>query len=136
MEDIDNERINEKIVFNSDLKKINDLADVIKSVCKIICPGSAGTGFLIKLFIKDKPFKCLITCEHVINQKLIDSKRKIDIFYDNQNKHIQIILNEERFIRNYRYLNIDATVIEIIDKDNIKDYYFLKPNLNYLNGYE
>ena len=33
-------------------------------------------------------------------------------------------------------MNIDATIVQILEKDNISDEYFLLPNLDYLNGYE
>ena len=33
-------------------------------------------------------------------------------------------------------MNIDATIVQILEKDNISDEYFLLPNLDYLKGYE
>ena len=68
---------------------------------------------------------------------MIDSKKEILIYYNNQDNYFNINLNEsERMIRSFRYLNIDSTVIEILEKDNIKDKYFLHPNLDYINGYK
>ena len=66
---------------------------------------------------------------------MIDNKEKIEINYDNKN--IKINLNEnERFIRNYKYINIDITIIEILSKDNINEKYFLLPYINNNNNYK
>ena len=137
MEYIVNYRINEMFIKNSNLKEIDLLFDVCKSVCKDILPDCIGTGFFLKIMKKNKPFKCLITCEHIIKRQMIDSKIKVLIYYNNQEDYFKINLNEsERFIRSFKYLNIDSTVIEIIEKHNIDDKYFLHPNLDYINGYK
>ena len=68
---------------------------------------------------------------------IANSKNVIEVYYDNQKLKLEIPLNkDERFIRSYRYINIDATVIEILPKDNVDDKFFLSPNLDYINGYE
>ena len=78
-----------------------------------------------------------MTCEHVVTHKMIISQEDIKILFDNEEEKIYINLNDkERFIKSYKYLNIDATVIQILPKDNIDDKYYLSPNLDYLNGYE
>ena len=38
--------------------------------------------------------------------------------------------------RDYLYLGIDVIIIEIIEEDNIKEEYFLLPNIGYINGYK
>ena len=117
--------------------QINVLFEVYKSICKIILPNTLGTGFFIKLEKKNLPFYGILTCEHVIPEELIYSKKTIEVLYNNQKERLKITLNKnERFIRCYKYMNIDATIIEIIPKDNIDKNYFLLPNLEYLNGYE
>ena len=114
----------------------NTLRNVCKSICKIIIGNIRGSGFLIKLKKMNNPFYCLITCEHVISKDIINAKRKIEVLYDNQFRNINIVLDKtKRFIRDYKYLNIDATVIEILDEDNIEKNYFLEPDLRYLNDY-
>ena len=107
-----------------------NIYSTIRSVCKIIINKneSNGTGFFIKLYKNNKDFYCLMTNEHVINKELIDSKEKIVIFYDLQNKRKEIILNEnKRYIRDYRYLDLDVTIIEILKEDDIDKEYFLLP---------
>ena len=99
---------------------------MIKSVCKIIKNNLSGTGFLIKLYKNNKDFYCLMSNEHVIKKEFIDSKEKIEIFYDGQNKRKEIILNEnKRYIRDYRYINLDVTIVEIIKEDEkIKNIFY------------
>ena len=116
--------------------KVNCLLNVSKSICKILIEDSIGSGFLIKIEKNKKDFYCLITCEHVINIDSIKKNKKIKIFYNNEKNFIEITLNKvERFIQTYINIKIDATVIEILKKDKIEEYYFLKPNENYIDGY-
>ena len=112
-------------------------SNVINSICKIIYKNTTGTGFFIQLEKDKMPFFCLISCEHVITKKMIDSESKIKVYYQNEDKIIYIKLNSnERFIQDFSYLNIDATIVEILPKDNISKEYFLLPNLNPTNQLE
>ncbi len=129
-----NERIDEVKFSNSEFKPISKLLyDTNKSICKIITPDNRlATGFLIK--IENNNY--LITSNNIISEEMINLKKEIVIYYDNQNKTKNIKLDKNiRFIQDYKYLNIDAIVIGI-SPDNISDYFFLLPNLNYLKGYE
>ncbi len=84
MESNNKERINENMIINSEINKIDKcLIKVCKSVCKIRISNSVGSGFLIKLYRENNPFYCLMTNEHVITKKMIELKEKIDIYYDN-----------------------------------------------------
>ena len=109
--------------------------NVLSSSVKIIIGSSNfGSGFFIQ-FKKNngKTFYCLMTNEHVITSEIIEAKEKIQIFYDNEKKKLIIELDpEDRFIKYYKdSLKIDATVIQILDKDNIENNYFLTPNYDY-----
>ena len=132
-------RINQKICIDSKIEEIDIcLHQVIKSICKIIIPFSnsynKGTGFLIKLYKGDNPFFCLMTNEHVISKDIIESNKKIEIFYDHEKEMRTIILNKnERYIEEYTDMELDITIIEIINKDNIDKNYFLLPYLDYNN---
>ena len=104
-----------------------------KSICKIFYEYKKfpykGTGFFILL---NNNFKCLLTNYHVISKDLIDIIINIEIY---NNKKIQIILNNNRYYKFYN--NIDLTIIEIKESDNIiKDIQFLYYDLNYKTGYE
>ena len=129
-------RINEIIFHSSIQKPLNILYDACKSTCSIYTKSGIGSGFFIKLEKNYKPFYCLMSNEHVLERKMIESKETIEVYYENQHKKIYIELDmDKRFIRDFRYLRIDATVVEILEEDNINEEYFLLPNLYYINGY-
>jgi hypothetical protein len=111
------DRKNEELIMNSNIIQINNsIYDVCKSICKIIINSKVATGFLLKLYKRDEPFYCLMTNEHVITHDMVDNEEELEIFYDNQRRRNKIILNkEERFIRDYTFINIDAIVIEILN---------------------
>ena len=137
MDDSENQRINEEEIKDSNLIEIDALFEVCASICRISTSTGLGTGFFIKLEKKYISFFGLLTCEHVVKEKMVESKETIEVHYENQKLKLKINLNkDERFIRNYKYINIDATLIEILPKDNIPEKYFLLPNLDYINGYE
>ena len=131
------DKIEEKDIKNSKIIEIDALLEVSGAICKVQTNKTVGTGFFMKLEKSNKPFYCLITCEHVIQEEMIDSKNIIEVYYENQKSKLKFPLNKnERFIRSYRYSNIDATVVEILPEDNINEKFFLLPNLDYINGYE
>ena len=43
--------------------------------------GISGTGFFIKLKIKDKERFYLVTCQHVIKEEFVRKKKKIRFYY-------------------------------------------------------
>ena len=119
------------IKFDTD----KSLHKIFPSICKIIIPDKdqvkIGIGFLIKLFRNDIPFFCLMTNEHFINRELIEANKEIEINYSNGTKKKKIILNEyERYIGEYNNIDLDISIVEILDKDNINKDYFLLPNLD------
>lgn len=106
---------------------------VIPSVCIIQYFNVKGRGFLIKLKGNNHSFFCLMTNENVIKDDTVE--RKIEVLYDNQEKKIEIILDKsERFIKSFKYLNINCVVVEILLKDCVDEKYFLSPNENYVNS--
>ena len=73
-----------------------------------------SSGFLIKLFRGVEDFFCLITNEHVITKDMIKQRKTIKFYYDSQRKVREINLYpNERYIKDFREIDIDATVIEI-----------------------
>ena len=134
----DNEnRINEIKIPKSNLNSINVLYDACKSTLKIISSSGLASGFFIELEKKDNPFYCLMSNEHVITNNMIESKEDIDIYYDNQHKKLKITLDRiKRCIKEFRYLNLDITVVEILPEDRVDKDFFLLPNLEYIMGYE
>jgi len=67
---------------------------------------------------------------------MVYDKNTIDVYYDCEDKKILIQLNsKERFIKDFKYIIINATVKEILPKDNIPNDYFLLPQKDYMNGH-
>ena len=128
----------ESIQQGSEMHKINvPISKTIKSLCKVITPKNIGSGFLIKFFKDQQDFFCLMTNEHVITKELIEKKETITFYYDSESKNREIVLNpEERFIKEFTDMKIDATVIEILPKDKIPEDYFLTVLLDYLYNYK
>ena len=129
------ERENESEIDDPEINKC--FQKVCKSICKIVISNKIDSGFLIKLYRGNNPFYCLMTNEHAITKEMIELKETIEIYYDNGNIRKEIKIDtEERYIKDYKNLEIDALIIEILEKDNINKDYFLLPDLEYINGYE
>ena len=113
-----------------------DIIKITKSICKIrIKPEKnnelkvkSGTGFLLNFYINQELFYCLMSNEHVISEDMIQNKNTIYIYYDNEFKLSNIKLDEkERYIKSFKDISLDVTVVEILDKDNISKDFFLVP---------
>ena len=133
---INSERKNEVLTGQNNLIPIDTyIYSAIKSVCKIVINKlTTGTGFFIKLRKNNKDFYCLMTNEHVVTKNLINSKEKIVILFDGQNKRREIILNRNnRYIRDYGYIDLDVTIVQILKEDNIDKEYFLLPYIGDYN---
>ena len=130
----------EILINNVNIPKMDQVYNLLKSAVKIeVGPNKFGSGFFIK-FKKNngKIFYCLMTNQHVINQEIIEQKKKIKILYENEKKTLIIELDQEdRFIKYFEdSLQIDVTVVQILDMDNIEKDYFLEPNDDYKKGYQ
>ena len=139
----------EALIKRSSILPIHKELNFIKgslSVCKITFMDGLdmifGTGFFIK-FKRDKTDNkyqyFLMTCEHVIKKEIIDLNNvDLNIFYHYESIHKIIKLNKyERFIKEYKTnYNIDITIIQIMQEDNISWVYFLEPDYNIRNGFE
>ena len=108
-------------------EKLESCSNVAKSICKLEIGNRKGTGFLLEFLIDQELFFCLISNEHIIEKKFIKSNTTLYISYDIENKMAKIILDEkERYIKSFKKdYCLDITVVEIIDKDNIFENYFL-----------
>ena len=123
-------------IKGSDLKKVDTLLDVSNSLCKIETSKYEGNGFFIKINKNEKNYFYLMSNEHIISKKIIEKKETISITYK-RNKKIEIELDKDkRYIRDFRDMKIDATVVEILEKDNIKEKYFLEPDIEYLYSFK
>ena len=120
------DRIKECIIeTSSPFEKLDLHSDVSKSICKIRIETKSeniiGTGFLLKFYIDQEMFYCLISNEHVIKNEIIKNNNIIIyIFYDNELKCANIKLgNKKRYIKSFIDNELDISVVEILDEDNI-----------------
>ena len=60
---------------------------------KINGKNKMGTGFFIKINIKDKIYKFFVTCYHVIPLEIVKKKKLLMFFMENQEKKQKLILN-------------------------------------------
>ena len=133
---------NEAIQISKDMIKIDPYLSIVsRSICKIkietILGSLIGTGFLLKFYIDQEMFYCLVSNEHVIKNDIVQNDNiTIKISYDNECKFANINLgNKKRYIKSFIDNDLDITVIEILDEDNISKDYFLIPELeNMINN--
>ena len=138
-----NFEIKEHIVNESDTKYSTHIpesaSDVLyNSIVRIEFGSIIGTGFFVKIKIKEKIKYFLITCNHVISKNDISLKNVLDIYYGkkNEEKKRSIILdNKQRYIKCFEGKK-DITVIEIIKDDKIPENKYLYADLSYKYGYE
>ena len=111
------------------------------SICKIYIEGSEGTGFFCKLPFNNTLLPVLITNNHVINDETLKKNNKLVIYMykepkeepkEKPNKE----LNKEKFKEleleeriTYTNKDYDITIIEIKEKDGIKNYLELDENI-------
>jgi len=134
MKEPDNLIQDQVYINNSNIIQNNmALMQVSKSLCKIFIKEQMPSGFLIKFFKGDKDFFCLMTNEHCITKDMVSHNEKFLFFFDSEAETREIILDpNERYIKDFTSVGIDAIVIEILPKEDIPKGYFLLTDLNYL----
>ena len=119
------------------LEGLNKIIKQMKySICKIYKIESTGTGFLCYLpYNSDKkPF--LITNHHVLNEEDLENNKQITISFNNEgNKEIKnISIDKSRIVITNK--DLDFTIIEIKNKDNINSNNILELDENIMIGEE
>ena len=92
----------------------------------------------MKVLIKNQLKYFLFTCQHVISKEDINSKITINLFCGKKNNEQKIVFKldkEERFIISFED-DKDATIIEILESDNISEDKYLLADLSYKYGYD
>ena len=129
-----NLRHNESIIDRSKpfLELDSDISkELSKKICRIVVeiPGgkNIGTGFILAFSINSELFYGLITNNHVIKDESINNNQIIYISYE-EYKTASIKLDKnKRYIKSFIDKNLDITVVQILDEDNISKKYFLEP---------
>ena len=117
------------IDFDPDTSK-----ELSKEICKIVIEAEkerkTGTGFILAFYIDIERFHCLITNDHIINDESINNNQIIYITYEEYKAaSIKLDINK-RYIRSFKDKELDITIVEILDEDNISKDYFLEPELD------
>ena len=83
-------------------------------------------GFLLKFFIEQEGFYCLIYNGHENINKIINNNKKISIYFNNKLKVGNIKTGgKNRYIKCLMDIGLNINIIEIIEEDNIPKDYFL-----------
>ena len=127
--------IRQEVLISDSLIRIPSIEEIDSNIkqciCKIRYSNTGGTGFFLKFEINEQLFFFLISNEHVITKDIIKKNETIKIDYDNELRQINIKLDEnKRYIQTFTDKNLDITVVEIINEDNVDEKYFLFPELN------
>ena len=131
---IENEKSDDKEIFDSETmcEYINKSKN---ATCEIFSDNeSYGSGFFCKIpYTNNKNLflNVLLTCEHVLNEKTIFSENSIKIKVNNIIKNLSL-----KYRKKWCNKKMDYSCIEIIEEDEIDDYYQLDDiilNKNYKN---
>jgi len=124
MENIQNENDTLEEEIDPNILKIS------KSICKIKIEIQSGiissSGFFLKFYIEQELFYCIIFNNHEITDDMINNNNIIHLSYDNNLKSINFKLDKKkRYIKNFKDINLNINIIEIIEEDKISNDYFL-----------
>ena len=135
MEDYEDYDINDIKLEKSDEKGMMDLKLIKeyiikaeKAICKLILSDGYGSGFFCRIPYTENNnllLPVLITNNHVLSKNIIESKSNIELLVDDEIKNIP--LNKPR--KKWTNEKMDFTVIEILESDNIDDFYYLDDNI-------
>ena len=105
------------------------LEQMKKCICKIKTDEAVGTGFFCTIPIENnKTMNCLMTCNHVLNEKYYDENNQINLFLNDEKEFKVIDLGAER--KTYFNNIYDIALIELNNDDNIKYFLNLDDKLN------
>ena len=107
-----------------------NILKISKSICKIKIETQSGiissSGFLLKFYIEQELFNCIISNSHEITDDMINNNNIIHLSYDNNLKSINFKLDKKkRYINNFKDISLNINIIEILEKDKISNDYFL-----------
>ena len=124
--------IKEKFIKGSlapvSMKTTEIILDQMKNcVCKIHNGSVNGTGYFVQVSHDNEILKLLITNNHVLNEKDIMKDNTIVISLNNEQIFKEIKIDSNR--KKYTNKELDITIIEINNKDNINNYILLDDNI-------
>ena len=112
-------------------EKESNNENISKSICKINIETNSetilGIGCLLKFWIYQELYYFLITNEHTITKDIINNNNIISLYFNGE-LITSNLNNKKRYIKSFKDIDLDITVIEILDEDNIYKDYFLRHN--------
>ena len=106
------------------LKNMQNYLKKINATCKLIT--GKGTGFFCELQLNNNTMKVLLTCNHVLTENSIKNNSTITFKHQDTIKNLNI--NEKRFVCTNE--DLDYTCIQILNEDNLNDYFKIDTNIN------
>ena len=104
------------------------LEQLINCVCKIKVKGASGTGFFCKIPLgNNEVIPCLLTNHHVIDKQYYDQNKEINLLINDDKDIKSIDTNKKRItFFNEKY---DISIIQLQESDNIQNFLELDENL-------
>ena len=98
------EDIDDEILINNNIKKVNNVFDACKGTIKVVLKEEKkASGFFLKFKRNSKMFYCIMTNEHVVEK--IEEGEEIKIKYENEKKILKFKLDKnERIIKRFKEL--------------------------------
>ena len=101
---------------------------MINFVRKIKAKGASGTGFFCKIpFGNNEIMTCLITNHHFINEQYYNQNKKINLLINDDNEIKIIDINKKR--NHFFRKNYDIALIELKESDKFQNFIELDENL-------
>ena len=89
-----------------------------------------GSGFILGFLIDLENFDCLMTTAHVISNESINNNNILHLIFE-ESKQIDIKLDRnKRYNKSFTDKELDITVVELLDEDNVRKNFFLEPELD------
>jgi len=118
------------------IKQTEIILDQMKNcVCKIHKGSINGTGYFLQASYNNQLLRLLITNNHVLNEQDINPGNTIVMSLNNEQIFKEIKIDSNR--KKYTNKDLDVTIIEIKDEDNIQNFLFLDDKImsNDINNY-
>lgn len=119
---------------NNRMIKVEDSNKLNMSVVYIEAGAGIGSGFFLKLTIKDTSMKTLVTANHVVNTDMVNNQISITIHIKKKQEKKTIVLDKKfRKIFTFEKDKGDVTIIEIREQDKIEENLFLEIDTEYFS---
>lgn len=106
--------------------EINIIKKKLNTICIIIKEDERGSGFFCKFNINGIAKNALFTNNHILDENLIKIGSKINIYYNNSYKCIEITNNRFAFTDK----DLDYTCIEILPEDDFHHFLHVEREIN------